>query len=483
MRSLLLMLPLALLSPALASPSFAGQILYQIMPDRFVDGDPANDDASDPSDARAWHGGDLRGILGKLDDLAALGVTGLWLTPIYAQQAGKTNGADPYHGYWPADFRAIDAHFGRQADWDKLVKAAHARGFKLVLDQVINHFGYAAPTVSQQPQWFHTQADCDAAHTPQQRDVVCALAGLPDLKQENPQVREMLFGNADYWRSQGVDGFRYDAAKHVPPDFLRALLARDAAAGTWTLGEYFGADALTIAEGQRQGFDSIFDFQLQQALKDSVMGSGGLGRVRTALEGLNSVPRPGEVALFLDNHDLPRFAQGTLFEDIGQARSKYGWRALMTLRGVPVIWQGTEIAMRGGADPDNRRDLPAPADWTAGEKSVFEVAQDAVRVRKAHPALSLGDQVLLDVPERLADSLLLLTRSDPVSGERILVAWHNGDARASYSISSELAAQPLTAGLFRDPGQRSSAKLSVSGGYLHLSLPPHMAAAFVLGQT
>ncbi|WP_161882111.1 alpha-amylase family glycosyl hydrolase [Deinococcus alpinitundrae] len=468
---------LALL-PTAAAASFAGQVIYQVMPDRFFNGDKTNDGASDPGNPRAWHGGDLAGLGSKLGYLNKLGVSAVWLTPIYQQQPGRSFDTDGYHGYWPADFRQVDSHFGTQAEWAAFVKAAHAGGLKVVLDQVINHFGYTAPAVAQHPEWFHTQADCDAA---KDKDVVCPLAGLPDLKQETPAVRDFLFGNDDDWRSQGVDAYRYDAIKNVPDDFLGALLARDRAAGSWTLGESYGADALTVGQQQRLGFDSLFDFQLQDAMKASIMGGSTLARVRSALTELAKVPQPDEVALFLDNHDLPRFAQGTLFEDLGQARTKYGLRALMTLRGVPVIWQGTEIAMRGGADPDNRRDMRFESQWTPAEQSVFAVASNAVGVRRASKALSLGDQTLLDVPDKLSDQLLLFMREDKASGQRVLVAWHGGEDRASYSLKSSLPAQALTRGLFLDPGESiSSAKLSVRGGYLHLSLPPKTAMAFVL---
>ncbi|TSA85639.1 glycosyl hydrolase [Deinococcus detaillensis] len=474
----------ALLSPAsaasLSAASFAGQVIYQVMPDRFFNGDPSNDGDADLANPRAWHGGDLAGLTSKLSYLTDLGVSAVWLTPIYQQQTGRSFDTDAYHGYWPADFRKVDSHFGTQAQWEDLVKAAHAGGFKVVLDQVINHFGYLAPAVQAQPSWFHTQADCDKATN---KDVVCPLAGLPDLRQEDPAVKDFLFQNDAYWRGQGVDAFRYDAIKNVPQDFLTALLTRDKAAGTWTLGEYYGADALSVAQYQKAGFDSLFDFQLQDAMKQSVMGGSGLSRVASALDALNSVPKPDEVALFLDNHDLPRFAQGSLFEDTGIQRTKYGLRALMTLRGVPVIWQGTEIAMRGGADPDNRRDMRFESQWTPAEKQVFEVTKNAIKVRRASAALSLGTQTRLNLPDSLSANLMVLLREDKKSGQRVLVVWHNGDGRASYSVKTSLAPQALTRGLFLDPGETlSSAKMSVSGGYLHLSLPPKTAAAFILGK-
>ena len=476
-----LLLLTALLSPAAGAASFAGQVVYQVMPDRFFDGDVTNNAGADPKNPRAWHGGDLAGLSQKLGYISKLGASAVWLTPVYQQQPGRSSGTDGYHGYWPADFRQVDPHFGDLAAFKKMVDAAHDQKLKVVLDQVINHYGYTAPAVTQHPEWFHTGADCDAA-TPATREIVCPLSGLPDLKVESKPVQDLLLGNADFWRAQGVDAFRYDAIKHVPEDFLKALLARDQKAGTWTLGESFGADAGTVAAQQRSGFDSLFDFELQGAMKAAVMGGSGLGRVRSALENLQGVPRPDEVGLFLDNHDLPRFAQGSLFEDQGQLGVRYGLRALMTLRGVPVIWQGTEIAMRGGNDPDNRRDMRFGAQWTPGEKAVFETAADAIRVRRSHPALSVGNQTLLSVPDQRADDLLLFVRADQVSGEQVLVAWHNAAKRATYSLKTELGAQGLTAGLFADPAGEAPGKagMSVSGGYLHLSLPPKTAMAFVI---
>ena len=457
-------------------PSFEGQVIYQVMPDRFFDGDPQNNAGVNRDDPRAWHGGDLAGLTEKLPYIRRLGATALWLTPVYAQQTQNSSGTAPYHGYWPADFRNVDPHFGSRATFATFVKAARAGGLRVVLDQVINHYGYEAAAVKEHPGWFNGPAECAAtAH----KDVDCPLAGLPDLKQSQPQVRDLLLGNADFWRAQGVDAFRYDAIKHVEKPFLDTLLARDRQAGTWTLGEWYDADSGTVGDWQREGFDSLFLFSLQAAMKGSIMAGQGLDSVANVLARQGELPRPGEVALFLDNHDVPRFAQGSLFEDVGQARTKYGLRALMTLRGVPVIWQGTEIAMRGGPDPDNRRDMRFEEQWTPQERDVFEVARGAIAARQASPALSRGTLTLLKTPPALADDLLLFTRR---SGDQtVLVAWHGGKERRTYSLklgSLGLPAGtgPLAPSLFA--GQ--DAKLSLSGGYLHLSLPAQDAAAFRL---
>ncbi|WP_308425779.1 alpha-amylase family glycosyl hydrolase [Deinococcus ruber] len=461
-----------------SSTDWEGQIIYQVMPDRFFDGDSGNDQDVNRADLRAWHGGDLAGLTQKLGYIHDLGATALWMTPVYQQKAGLTDGTAGYHGYWPYDFRSVDPHFGTLDTFKALTSAAHGMGLKVMLDQVINHYGYGAPATAQHPAWFHTQADCDRASGPQ-KDTDCALSGLPDLNQTVPEVSQMLLGNADFWRQQGVDAFRYDAVKHVDPAFLKTLVARDRAAGTFTLGEYFGADAGIISQFQTTGLSSVFDFALQDALRGGIMSNRGLSGVRTVLKQDAGTPQPGLIAAFLDNHDLPRFANGTLFEDEGQTRTAFALRALMTLKGIPVIWQGTEIAMRGSTDPDNRRDMRFPDAWTPAEKAVYDSTKDAIAVRKASPALSHGDLKLLDVPDQISSDLLIFTRS--AGAQTVLVAWNNAKARQTYSVKSKLNGQALTGSLFHDPGSRAqNAALSVRGGYLHLSLPAKTAAVFVL---
>ncbi len=457
--------------------NWEGQIIYQVMPDRFADGNKTNNAGVDPKGPQAWHGGDLSGLSGRLDYIAGLGATALWMTPVYPQVA-DVNGVAGYHGYWPAEFRRIDPHFGTLTDFTALSARAHRLGLRVMLDQVINHYGYGAAAQGQHPGWFHTQADCAAANTAQ-KDSVCPLSGLPDLNQSVPAVAELLAGNADFWRKQGVDAFRYDAIKNVDQGFLKSQAARDRAAGTFTLGEYYGADADRVGEYQKLGLSSLFEFSLQTALKSGIMGGQGLNPVRSVLEQDAAAPQPGLIALFLDNHDLPRFASGSLFEDQGQTRTAYALRALMTLKGIPVLWQGTEYAQRGGADPDNRRDMRFESEWTPGEKAVYDSARDAISVRKASPALSRGDQKLMPVPDSLANDLLVFTRSQ--GGKTVLVAWNNGKARRTYALTSSIADQTLTPSLFHDPGGKvQNAGLSAKASHLYLSLPAQTAAVFEL---
>jgi glycosidase len=345
-----------------------------------------------------------------------------------------------------------------------------------MLDQVVNHYGYGGAALTQHPDWFHSKADCAAATD---KDSVCPLAGLPDLNQKVPEVDALLRANADFWRRQGVDAFRYDAVKNVDQGWLKAQAARDRAAGTFTLGEYYGADADRVGEYQNLGLSSLFEFSLQDAMKKGLMGAQGLNGVRNVLLQDAQAPRPGLIANFLDNHDLPRYASGSLFEEQGQTRTAYALRALMTLKGIPVLWQGTEFAQRGGADPDNRRDMRFETQWTPGEQAVYDSTRDAIAVRKGSPALSKGDQKLLPVPDTFANDLLVLTRSG--GGQTVLVAWNNSKARRTYALTSTFKDQTLTPSLFHDAdGKIQNAGLSVKGRHLYLSLPAQTAAVFVL---
>lgn len=226
--------------PASAQPrGFSpSDVMYLIMTDRFADGDPSNDGpdhAGELTKPRGWHGGDLRGITNHLDYLHDLGITTVWITPVYAN-AGEP---DSYHGYGATDMYAVDPHFGSIADLQILSAALHARGMKLVLDTVPNHLGPAHPWVndSPTPDWFHgtlashrpAQGDFNPLNSPHapwrdQRDVLEGWFAnvLPDLNQENPAVAQYLWQNAAWWvETAGLDGLRIDTFPYIARPFWR----------------------------------------------------------------------------------------------------------------------------------------------------------------------------------------------------------------------------------------------------------------------
>lgn len=462
--------------------SWQGEVIYQVMPDRFFDGDSTNNAGVDKAGPRDWHGGDLKGLTSKLEYIKNLGATVVWLTPIYQQPTSKQGGTAGYHGYWPWDFRTVDPHFGTLEDFKTLTAQAHKLGLKVMLDQVVNHFGYGAPTVSSVPDWFHKDGSCAKLGD---NEIFCPLSGLPDLAQENPEVSKFLLENNAFWTAQGVDGFRFDAVKHVPLEFMRGLAAQNIKDNIYTLGEVFEtslSSTAKIASFQKAGLNSMFDFPLQNALNNAIMSERSFDAVRVVLEKDEEYQNPLELAIFLDNHDVARFASKSplLGEDEVNARVIYGVRALLTLRGIPTLWQGTEIAQRGGTDPDNRRDMRFENAWTPAEKAVFEGIQAALKVHKASSALSKGTQAVLPVPEFQADDLMLFTRTS--SDQKVLVAWNNAPGRKTYSL--KLTKLPPEFATLKLEGVKElfgqDAKVSLKGGYLHMTLPARAATAFDL---
>ncbi len=237
-------------------PAPEADLVYLVMVDRFANGDHGNDVGIDLSDPHGWHGGDLRGVLDRLDHLEALGVKTVWLTPVTAARDEKVGEWGAFHGYWLSDPRRMNPRFGTIADLRALSDALHARGMRLVVDMVWNHTDYDAPVRQSHPEWFHTLGDIQDWDDPLQR-VRGDVHGLPDLAQENPKVREWLRGSATAWVDRaGLDGLRIDAVGHMPRSFLahmnRELDAharkRGNPEGVWTLAEDFTGDPLALAE-------------------------------------------------------------------------------------------------------------------------------------------------------------------------------------------------------------------------------------------
>ncbi len=260
-----------------ATDGFAGfsskDVMYLIMTDRFADGDTQNDGADHAAElakARGWHGGDLRGVLDHLDYLQSLGVTTVWITPVYANE----NEPDSYHGYGATDMYKVDPHYGTLADLRALGSALHARHMKLVLDMVPNHVGPANPWVNDEPEpdWFHgtkahhTKAQGDFAPLVDPhaawRDQKNTLDGwfadvLPDMNQENPDVSQYLIQNTVWWVEQsGADGIRIDTFPYVDRPFWHAYHAElhSIFPRLTSVGEVFNQDPMRGgAERPRRG--------------------------------------------------------------------------------------------------------------------------------------------------------------------------------------------------------------------------------------
>lgn len=407
-------------------------VLYLIMPDRFADGDASNEEpvpgaiTYDRSKPRAFHGGDLRGVLDHLDYLRDLGVTAVWLNPLYANDSRSP---EDYHGYGPVDYYAVDKHFGTLKGFQELVDAAHAHGIKVILDQVLNHTGPRHPWVEAPPErdWFHgTQArhrtsegdmlrlaDPHAPPLASKNLVEGWFAGiLPDLNQENPEVAQYLLQNSIWWAEEsGLDGFRLDTFPYISRRFWANWHEglRRTEPGLTTVGEVFHKDSEVTAffDGGRVQFDgvdsgatAVFDYPLFFALRGVCLRGESFASLVRVMQRDWLYAHPERLVTFLGNHDVKRW----MSEPGATPRNlMLGYSLLLTLRGIPQIYYGDEIAMRGGEDPDNRRDFPGgfPGDArdafaaigrSPEEQQIFSHVQTLLRLRRDHAALRRGRQ-------------------------------------------------------------------------------------------
>jgi glycosidase len=412
----------------------SADVMYLIMPDRFADGDATNDDLSrfhekdDRSLARAYHGGDLKGIQQHLDYLKKLGVNTIWTTPLYdnsANQSGQT-----YHGYSATDMYAVDPHFGTIADYRSLVTEAHAHGLKVVLDTVPNHVGPKHPWVNDEPtqDWFHGTAQShikvdddfssvtDPNASAARRDVL--LNGwfadvLPDMNEDNPLVAKYLIQNAIWWiESAGIDGLRIDTFPYVPRRFwheydaeLHAFYPHIA-----EVGEVFNADphVTSFFAGGRSNtgsdgtFDTLldtpFDYPMFFALRGALTHHKPMTAISDVLQQDVLYPHPERLVIFLGNHDTKRF----LSEPGANPQAlRIGFGLLATLRGMPQLYYGDEIEMTGGDDPQNRKDFPGgfPGDaanaftgagLSADARSMQDWVRSLIQLRDRTPELQTG---------------------------------------------------------------------------------------------
>jgi glycosidase len=391
-------------------------VIYLIMPDRFANGDTSNDDPEisrglfDPSDPRRYHGGDLQGVIDRLPYLKSLGITTIWLTPVYdntnspnAQQGVGGKPIADYHGYGTVDYYGVEEHFGDMALLKKLVDQAHAAGLKVIQDQVANHVGPAHPWVADPPKptWFHgttTQHlnekwqiwDLADSHSSDamKRNVTDGwfVNILPDMDQEDDDVARYEIQNALWWVGEtGFDGIRQDTLPYVPRTFWHAWSAalHKQYPKLRMVGEVFDGDPAVPSyfqggierDGVDSGVDSVFDFPTYFAIRDVFAHGKDMDTLAKVLAKDRLYPNPGALVPFAGNHDVMRFMSepGATAEGL-----KLAFTYLLTTRGTPEIYYGDEIGMTGGADPENRHDFPA---GDHSDNGIFRYVQKLLKLR------------------------------------------------------------------------------------------------------
>jgi neopullulanase len=502
-------------------------VIYLIMPDRFANGDPLNDELAefpgshDRSKPRAWHGGDLRGVEQHLDYLKELGVTTLWLTPIV-----KNGATQDYHSYGAVDLYAVDPHLGTLADYQHLIQAAHKQHIKVLFDVVPNHVGPRHPWAAHppMPDWFrgthehHLKAASPLKdsfyglpekkeitndtfeslvdpHTPPQlrRSLTEGWFAdlLPDLNTENPAVVEYLAQNSIWWaEATGLDGYRIDTFPYVGREFweqwhkaLRRIYPRLS-----TIGEVFHPDPTVTSfyQGGRKGWDGIdtqltapFDFPVYFALRDVLLKGAPVGKLANILRQDSLYPHPEFLVPFFGNHDTPRLS-GT--QEGTPARLKLAFGLILTVRGIPELYYGDEIGMPGGRDPDNRRDFPGG--WmedprnaftktgrTPEQEEIYTYVCGLLAVRAQHPALRRGRLWSLASD----DTTYVFLRE--TEEERVVVVFHAGETRREISLPVEdTPAQGATnATTIFGPGQAD-----LAGKTMNLRVPGQSVSLFLL---
>ncbi len=414
----------------------SSDVIYLIFPDRFANGDPSNDNVPGMlqglkrDDAEGRHGGDLKGVQDHLDYIQDLGISTIWLNPELENDQVDAS----YHGYAVTDHYRVDRRFGSNTELRDLVNECHRRGMKVVRDVVLNHIGdnhywmHDLPTkdwVNQWPVYTNTTFRAPTMVDPyaSEYDRKAFSDGwfdkrMPDLNQRNPHVVNYLIQQAIWWvEFAGIDDFRIDTYTYSDQTFcskwckaLRTEYPELSMFGEiWENAvpiQGFFADDQPLTRGH---FDSnlpgVVDFQLcfaiQEALTKETGWTEGASRIYYVLAQDYFYKNPYKNQIMLDNHDMKRF-----FTQIDQNPDKYktGMAFLLTMRGIPQIYYGTEILSTGDGTPNwgtFRKDFPGgwvgdPSDKfkatgrTEAENEAFNFTRTLIRYRNTEPALQSG---------------------------------------------------------------------------------------------
>ncbi|MCK4860798.1 MAG: hypothetical protein KAS85_02640 [Rhodobacteraceae bacterium] len=388
-----LFLLLLLLPPATRAASINDEIIYFIMIDRFADGNSDNNQDVDYSNPLAFQGGDLQGITAHIDEIADLGATAIWITPIALQidHPTQAEGKDfyPHHGYWAEDLTKIDPRYGTEADLIALTNAAHERGMKIILDVVYNHMGFGATMTTEQPDWLRQGDECGGD------PITLCLAGLPDLRTENPEIQRFLFdAHIGLAERTGLDGFRLDTTKHITHEFWQAhrTEVNDRLGGDFLLiGEVWDGDRfLAKPYFKNDELDALVDFSFRDRTQKFLSGVYDAAKMGRYLAQRHDVLDGYYLAPFLSNHDMSMILAMIRGDKDLLA---IGATLLMTIEGPPIIAWGEELGRRGAMWPDNREVMPwgvrdiMPGAGVERDEVLREQFRQLITLRKAYPSL------------------------------------------------------------------------------------------------
>lgn len=415
----------------------SSDLIYLVMPDRFANGNPGNDNTPDTSEKAdrskdgGRHGGDIEGIIKNLDYIQSLGITTVWNTPLCEDNHARGS----YHGYAQTDVYKIDPRYGTNDDYLRLSSELHKRKMKLVLDYVTNHWGSEHWMIKDLPtyHWIHqfpgygqtnykmaTQFDVNASAIDQK---FCAdgwfVKGMPDLDQSNPLVLTYLIQNALWWIEYAdLDGFRVDTysycdkagiakwTKSIMDEYPHFNIAGEVWMNDQAQMAYWQKDSkIGAIENYNSNLPTVMDFTLQSALstafnEDKGGWDTGMSKLYENFTNDFLYPNINSILVFAENHDTQRF------NHLNPDFKKYAlaMTVVATVRGIPEVYYGSEIGMEGNKDKgdgDIRHDFPGgwdgdtqnaftPAGRTEMQKQYFDFSAKLFNWRKNKKVIHTG---------------------------------------------------------------------------------------------
>ncbi len=377
-------------------------MMYLIMPDRFANGDPNNDDMpgmlekADRSNPNGRHGGDIKGIADHLDYLQKLGVTTIWSTPLLESNMPVAS----YHGYATTDMYKIDPRYGTNDSYREMVDAAHRKGIKVVMDIVFNHFGTNSYWMKDLPQndWIHQWPEFTRSnfHGSVISDPYSSQydekkmsdgwfdTGMADFNQKNPHVARYLIQNSIWWiEFAGLDGLRQDTYPYSDKDFMAEWMKtlNEEYPNLNVVGEAwlnyppmvaYWLDNKTNKDGYRSHLSNVFDFPLmgaiQKAFTENEGWDTGMARLYEILAQDFLYSDPTKLITFADNHDIERMYPVLKTVD----NVKMALAFIATTRGFPLIYYGTEaLSDRGNLQGDAGKRKDFPGGWQDDQVNMF----------------------------------------------------------------------------------------------------------------
>jgi glycosidase len=525
--------PFNILTPLARGGRFQGfspdDVIYLIMPDRFADGDPTNNDPLQSrglynrAKPRFYHGGDFQGIINHLPYLKDLGITAIWLNPWYDNvnylnrremypdtPAGEKQPITDYHGYGAVDFYGVEEHFGTLAKLHELVDRAHALGIKVIQDEVCNHTGPYHPWVTDEPMpdWYNgTLAnhlanpfqpwmlqDPRAAYEAKRATLEGWFVDiLPDLNQNNAEVARYEIQNTLWWIGvTGLDGIRQDTLPYVPRQFWREWMRaiKREYPRLRVVGEMYDGDPALVSffqggrmqfDGIDSGVDTLFDFPLLYPVRRAFAEGKALKEVAQMLARDHLYPNSDVLVTFIGNHDMLRFMNEPGANTIGL---KLAYTFIMTTRGTPQLYYGDEIAMHGASDPDNRRDFPGgfPRDAqdaftregrSAEQQDVFDHVRRLAHLRAELFPLRRGRLVNLYVADQQYAYARMTDR------ESVIIAFNNDTAPASFAFDA--VPVKLSDGVRLTDRLSTATDARVINGKIRVTLPARSACILTKG--